>query len=75
VQENEENQDRDGESCGSEDNDQTKHKDKNVNSNYSKDEILLFIDENNLSETELNWLKSLGPISEKKILDLSKRDR
>ena len=29
---------------GSEDNYQTKHKDENVNSNYSKDEILLFID-------------------------------
>jgi hypothetical protein len=47
-----------------------KHKDKHVNINYSNDEILLFINENDLSETELNWLKSLGSISETEILDL-----
>ena len=41
-----------------------------MNTKFSNDEILLFIRENELSESEIDWLKSLGPKSEIKIIDL-----
>jgi hypothetical protein len=41
-----------------------------VNTYFSNDEIILFIKENELSESEINWLKSLRPKSEIEMIDL-----
>ena len=44
--------------------------DVNANTKFSNNEILLFIRENELSESEIDWLKSLGPKSEIEIINL-----
>jgi hypothetical protein len=41
-----------------------------VNTDFTTDKILLFLRESDLSETKMNWLKSLGPKSETETIGL-----